>query len=389
MIQAIVKVMIREWKRIVTFPVYYIAMLALPPVLCLLYAGIYNKHFAEDLPVAIWDEANSPLSRQFTFMLEQTESIHITQQVQSEGELQAMLHNGTVMGAVHFPRRMDEHIKSRQPVYITIYTNVSYLVPAKLLYKDAAQVLLTAAAGVQLQKLMKTGMPAGKAMALVMPVQLQSFTLYNPRYDYQQYLVPGVIAVAMQMMMIMVVALALNYEHKTGSLGTLYEASNGSASNAVIGKALAYLGVAWLDYIIITLIIYPLFASGAQLFSWALFTIFTLLMLACISVGMMVSAIFKDLLLACDVGIFYTSPAFVFSGFTFPRWGMPWYDQYYAMIMPLTPFVDAFFKVYFMDLPLRYVRPEMAHMLLFTVVGLPVAILLFQRTLQPSTVQHA
>ncbi|CAL1518382.1 hypothetical protein MMC2321_02125 [Chitinophaga sp. MM2321] len=387
--RSILKITVREWKRILTLPVHYLVLLVLPVIVCFLYAYIYNGKFAKDLPVAIWDEARSPLSRQFMFMLEQTESIHITQQVNSQAELEAMMKSGVVAAAVHFPRRMDEHIKSRQPVYITVYTNTAAVVTAKLIYKDAAQVLITAGAGVQLQKLVKTGMPAGKAMALVMPVKLHSFMLYNPQYDYQQYLAPGLIAVALQMMVIMVAILVLNYESKTGTLTELYTLANGSASNAITGKALAHLSVGWLNYILVTCIIFPIFGGGIIGSSWGLFFIFTLLLLACISIGTMVSAIVDDVMIACDLGLFYTSPAFVFSGFTFPRWGMPWYDQYYAMIMPFTPFLDAFVKVYFMELPLRFVYREMGLMLLFVIITLPLAIFFFQRKLNKLKLQHA
>ncbi len=52
-----------------------------------------------------------------------------------------------IMGAVHFPRKMEADIKSRKPTTVTLYTNAAYLVPAKLIYKDAAQVLLTGGSG--------------------------------------------------------------------------------------------------------------------------------------------------------------------------------------------------------------------------------------------------
>ncbi|MNR06970.1 hypothetical protein D3C85_1230700 [compost metagenome] len=84
-------------------------------------------------------------------------------------------------------------------------------------------------------------------------------------------------------------------------------------------------------------------------------------------------------MLSGDVALFYTSPAFVFSGFTFPRWAMPWYDQYYALIMPYTSFLDGFFKVYYMNLPLKYAHGDLIKLLLFCVVMFPTAILLFKR----------
>ena len=389
MMRAVLHIMLREWKRILTLPEHYIVLLVLPPLVCLLYGYIYNKQFARELPVAVWDEARSPLSRRFTFLLEQTESIHITQQVQSETAVQKMMEQGEVQAAIHFPARMDEHIKSRQPVYITVYTNTASVVTAKLIYKDAAKVLITAGSGVMLQKLLKTGMPAGKAMALVQPVRLTSYMLYNPQYNYQQYLAPGLIAVALQMMIIMVTVLALNLEEKRGTLDGLNQLANGSAFRILLGKGLAYLSVGWLHYILVTAIVFPIFANGQTGSSWPLFVLFTLLVTACISIGMMVSAIVSDVMVACDLGLFYTSPAFVFSGFTFPRWAMPWYDQYYAWLMPFTPFLDGFFKAYFMELPLRYAYKEAGLLLVYIAVTFPVALFFLQRKLNKPRWQHA
>ncbi len=389
MITAIYKIFIREWKRILTLPVHYVVLLVMPVIVCVIYANIYNNKFAKDLPVAIWDEAHSPLSRQFTFLLEETESIHITHQVNNYEEIERMMKNGEILAAVHFPATLDKDIKSRHPVTVTLYANAASMVTSKLIYKDAAQVIITAGSGVILQKMVKTGMPVTQAMSLVLPINLHSWVLYNPRYDYQAYLVPGLIAVAIQMMIIMVAILVLNYERKTGTIAELHQLSNGSASVVITGKMLAHLTMAWVNYLLITCVMFPIFANGLIASNFPLFFMYTLLAIACIGVGMMVSAVINDLMVACDVGLFYTSPAFVFSGFTFPRWGMPWFDQFYAQLMPFTPFLDSFFKVYFMHLPLKYCYHEISQLLLFIVVTYPVAIIIFQRKLNKPLVQHA
>src|SRR5690606_10584932 len=127
--------------------------------------------------------------------------------------------------------------------------------------------------------------------------------------------------------------------------------SRGSAFNVIMGKTLAHLAVSWISFVMVTGVVFPFFGLGHPAATGRLFVLFNLLMLAGIGIGMLVSAVVTDVMVACDLGLFYTSPAFVFSGFTFPRWAMPWYDQYYALIMPYTPFLDGFFKVYFMELP--------------------------------------
>lgn len=365
MMKAIFQITWREWKRIFSRPEYYLVLVVLPPLLFFFYANIYREQKIADLPVAIWDEDRGPLSRQLTFMLEQAESIHITQQVQSITELRQQVREGHILGAIHFAKGMESDIKSHHPVRITLYTNTASLVPGKLIYKDAAQVIITAGSGVILQKLIKTGMPAAKAMALVMPVQMVTYPLYNPDYNYQQYLVPGLVTVALQMMIIMVAVLLINIEWKDGTMQELRRLANDNAGAVITGKTLAHLGVAWINFVLVAGIVFPIFGLNRTGSTFNLFILFNFLVLACIGIGLMISVLAKDVMLACDVALFYTSPAFVFSGFTFPRWAMPWYDQYYANLMPYTFFLDAFFKVHFMQLPLHYAFPEITKLMLF------------------------
>jgi ABC-2 type transport system permease protein len=378
MIRAVLQIALREWKRILTRPDHCLVLLVLPPLLFFFYAYIYDKQQAEDLPVAIWDEDRSAVSRQITFMLEQTASIHITESVSSQDELESLMQQQKIIGAVHFPKGMERDIKSRHPVKVPIYTNAASLVPGKLVNKDATTVIITVASGVNLQKFMKTGMPAGKAMALIMPVSMTVYPLYNPTYNYQHYLVPGLITVALQMMIIMVAVLIINMEWKEGTMAELRAMAGNHAGVIVTGKALAHLSVAWVNLVLVAGIIFPFFSLQHPGTTWQLFILFSLLALACTGIGMMISVIATDVMLALDAGLFYTSPAFVFSGFTFPRWAMPWFDQYYANLMPYTPFLDGFFKAYFMELPLRYAMPEITKLLLFTGFTFFVAVFLLQ-----------
>ncbi|MBS7254052.1 ABC transporter permease [Flavobacterium branchiicola] len=372
-------IIIREWKRILSLKVFYLVMLVIPVVLFSFYAFIYQKHEAKHLAFAIWDEDQSAISRQLTFLLAQKESLHITRRVFSEEEVKRLIQEGKILGAVHFPANLQKDIYSRHPGTVTLYTNAASLVPAKMVYKAVAEVIITGSTGVILQKLEKTGMKSDQAMALANPIKLNAYQLYNATYNYQEYLVPGLITVGMQMILIISCMLALNYEWITGTMQELYQCANGSVIAVISGKTIAHLVVSWFNFILIAFVVFPLFDIGIPAATGKFFVIYTMLSLACISIGMFISALFKDVMLSGDTALFYTSPAFVFSGFTFPRWAMPWYDQYYALIMPYTAFLDGFFKVYYMNLPLKYAQGDFMKLLLFCVVMFPTAILLFQR----------
>lgn len=370
--------MVREWKRIFSIPNFYVVLLIIPAVIFLFYGFIYQKQFARELPMAVWDEDGSSVSRTLTDMMEQDENIHFTHVVFSNAEIEKLMKEGKIFGAVHFPKNMEADAKKNHQSNITLYTNGAYLVPAKMIYKGAAEIIIKAGLAVVLQKAEKQGMAADKANTLVQPIKLNTTVLYNPDFNYQLYLTPGLVTVGLQMALIVASVLILNLEFKKETIDSLLKIST-SSSQIVIGKTLAHLCIAWLLFILISFVVFPVFDLHKPETDFSFFILYTLLALACIGIGMMLSAISDNLLFVVDVALFFTSPAFVFSGFTFPRWAMPWYDQFYADIMPYTHFLDGFIKLYFMELPLRYATPEMIRLLVFIGITFPVAILFFQR----------
>lgn len=371
-------IMVREWKRIFSIPNFYVVLLIIPPIIFLFYGFIYQKQFARELPMAVWDEDGSSVSRTLTDMMEQNENIHFTQVVFSNAEIEKLMKEGKIFGAVHFPKNMEADAKKNHQSNITLYTNGAYLVPAKMIYKGAAEIIIKAGLAVVLQKAEKQGMAVDKANTLVQPIKLNTTVLYNPDFNYQLYLTPGLVTVGLQMALIVASVLILNLEFKKETIDSLLKIST-SSSQIVIGKMLAHLCIAWLLFILISFVVFPVFYLDKPETDFSFFILYTLLALSCIGIGMMLSAISNNLLFVVDVALFFTSPAFVFSGFTFPRWAMPWYDQIYADIMPYTHFLDGFIKLYFMELPLQYATPEMIRLMVFIGITFPVAILFFQR----------
>lgn len=368
----------REWKRICSIPAHFVVLLIVPPIVYLFFGFIYSNQYAKDLPVLIWDEDHSTISTRLTQLLDASESIRIVGTASTKQDMEQAIKSGTAFGVIHFPQKMETDIKNNHPTTITVLTNAAAIVPAKLIYKDAAGIIIKGGLAVVLQKLTRQGMPESRAMALIQPIQLNTVTLYNPTYNYQQYLTPGLITVALQMVLILAGVLLINYEFSTGTWKDLMQISNHSASAILLGKLLAHLSISWLHFLFIAGVVFPLYHLDKPDSTESFFIFFTLLSIACIGIGLMVSSIVNDVITATDIALFYTSPAFVFSGFTFPRWAMPWYDQYYANLMPYTPFLDGFIRVYYMELPFRYAVKEAGILLLFCGISLTAALFLLQ-----------
>ncbi|MBQ0786256.1 MAG: ABC transporter permease, partial [Oceanihabitans sp.] len=89
-----------------------------------------------------------------------------------------------------------------------------------------------------------------------------------------------------------------------------------------------------------------------------------------ILLGFGVSLLIKNEVIALDVAIFYNSPAFIFSGFTFPIWAMPWLNSMYAQLNPYTHFLTGFLKIYQLDTPLYFIGTEVSKLTIFFMIAL-------------------
>ena len=371
--RAVINIAIRELKIIATTKSYYMILLILPPALFLLYTFIYNAQALHNIPVAIWDEDGTELSRTLADQYQSSPLVSVVTHVNSQEEVKELMQENRIQGAVHIPKGFQADISNATPTSVSFYRNASNLIFAELLYKAFAEITLTVNAGIILKRMTMHGVNEQQALDLANPVNVHTHSLYNPTYNYQNYLVPGLVTVGLQMMIIMIAVLIVNSEYENNTLQDLLKLAEGSSANIIIGKTAAHYAVGMMNVILIFGVLFTYFRIPFVHNLPKLFLLFSLLVLACIGIGIMVSVLFKEALMASDLALFYTSPAFVFSGFTFPKWAMPWYDQFYANLMPYTPFLMGFFKVYQMDAPWSSIMPHMVQLLWFILIPYSVA----------------
>ncbi len=371
--KAIWKITLREFGIIASKRSYFIILIIFPPVLFLLYSFIYNSQGLKNIPIGIWDEDNTELSRALIQQYQSSPFVTIVANPKSSGEIEDLARSNKIHGAVHIPKQFEANIKTFKGATVTFYRNASNLIFGEILYKAFAEVTLTINAGILLERFKATGEAPKTAMNLANPIRLHVNSLYNPTYNYQNYLVPGLMTVGLQMMIIMIAVLIINSEWENKTYGVLLTLSNGSTITIILGKTLAHYLIGMANVVLIFGVFFVIFNIPIQASLLPLFVLFSLLILACVGVGIMISSIFKDALMASDLALFYTSPAFVFSGFTFPKWAMPWYDQFYANLMPFTPFLMGFFKVYQMDAGWEILAPDLIQLFWFISISFSIS----------------
>ncbi len=340
----------------------------LPLFLYFFLAFIYQKGAMREIPVAVYDGDHSAVSRKVISFIESSPSMKITRYLSSEDDMKRFFLEHDEHAVFYIPNDFEKSILRNKTTRLVVYTNSSNIVYGNILYREAAVISTTVSSGIVLARLMHVGINHHEAMGLVMPVATHAKTLYNPWFNYLYYLVPGLMTVLLQMFVFFVATRAFNSEINNGTFHELIRVSNNSALQMLLGKGLAYT-VMGLGIIMLISLVFMAFDIPFMHLEVELILLFLVLVVVNVFLGFMLSTTLDEEIFALDVAFFYNSPAFVFSGFTFPMFGMPFFNSTYAEFIPYTHFLHAFFKLYQMGTPLHYIFPDLKILGLFFVVG--------------------
>lgn len=367
-LKAVGRIMAREWRRIAGRRNLYLLMIVLPLVLFVAVAAIYCEKVVKALPVAVVDADHSELSRSLTRAVAADRLFRIAEGVNSTAGIAEAMRAGRIQGAFYMPEGMERDIKRGVPARMVVYRNHFNLLSGNMIYKEATTIGRMASAAVLMKKLRARGLGEEQALALANPVSVDTQVLFNPAYNYANYLVPGLLPAFMQMLIMLVAVLVISAEYHEGTLAELFAAADGRAGALLLGKSLPHLLVHSAMGLGLLGILFPLMQIPLAAPALTILGLFVLFIAASFFLGLMISCLVHNQMLATEAAVFINTPAFMFSGYTFPLWGMPGLHQGFAQIMPFTHFLTAFIKLYQMGAPLHNLRREMVILSLFIVV---------------------
>ena len=271
---------------------------------------------------------------------------------------------GEINGAIAIPGEFSRRIRKGRDIKIPSYVNASTLVQANALGGAFNKVIQTFSAGVEIKAATKKGASATQAREMIMPIKMDLRPMFNPSFNYTDFMIPGILFTILQQVILLGMALTWTGEKEAGTLKELFSLSK-SSGVLFLGKMLPYLLINFLIAEIFLRVVFPLNNIPMQ-GDWILTIAFTLLFTATIVTwGFWVSAFLKTRLFATQVLMFMAMPSFVLSGFTWPLESMPVFMQGLANLLPLTHFVNGFRNIYLANASFDYVQTNFFILTLF------------------------
>ncbi len=347
-------------------------LLFVPLIFTLLFGWIYSEIYVENIPLVIYDCDNSEISREIADKFKSNSSFKFIRYADSSQDLQEMLLEGQAMIGVYLPKDLGKEIQAQKSPKILIYVDNTNTVIGNTAYSYAAKIANTVSAGIEMQYLAGAGLVSyAEASDTIEVLGLSERVLYNPQLGYFRYLFAALLAIFMQQtyMNTMVIKLIALRDQPM-------------PKGQIVLKSLKYivycLILASISYISCILLAnyyfdYPIRSSLSSVLG--LLIIFMLNMTA---ICLILATCFKRKIACVQFVMLLSIPTFLSCGYPWPEFMMPeYFASFIKSIWPLYYIANPLKDLLLKGTPWAEIMPYIYGGLIFTLVWLPISILLY------------
>ncbi len=372
-IRRILAIMQKEFLHIRRDNIMMAVAFIAPFLLITLFGYLYIQQKVTQMPVIVYDQDQTDLSRSIIRAFGESERLEIVESADSYQRVEQALQLEQAYMGVVIPPRLKEDVKSGRSSQVAVLLNGTNILIMNTLANTANQVIQTVSAGVTMRVLQGFGVTRQKAYQAVTALNFRTRIWFNPTTSYLLFMLVGLIGVAIQQLTMLEVALSFVKEKEQGTWKQL-ACAGWKTTDLVLGKGLLY----FLIFMLVSVAVYGLafFHFGIPLRGDAgmLLLATALFLLVLVALGMALSIIAPNSSMAIEVSMMIAVPSFLISGYTWPYLNMPPVIQFLSKILPLTHFLEVFRGITLMGSGWDYIGPRLGILALFAVVCLSVTV---------------
>lgn len=368
------------WREALLFRSNSVALLIFigaPLLYALLIGFVYKKAVVKDLPIAVIDLDNTPLSQRLVDALDDNQYVSVRDVRYNNSNMrQAMISDG-IHAIVTIPSRFEADIQQKRYPEISVDINGANMLTGNYAATGIQTSLMVINAGIEIETLKKKGTPTDIAMEQFEAFKINLTRFFNPSNNYLVFLWPGMLATIMQQVFLIVLALSFTKEYEDQTFGQLLSLSR-NPFKILFVKTIPYLVMGCLLWFPLIHLFFPAFQIPMVSNLGTFYFVSILFMLSVSFLGMAVSIIMPTQLKATEILMVIATPSFIISGQTWPLEQMPLMVQWIAKAIPLTHYADAFRGMVMYDADLASLVPQITAMAIILVVTLMLALAALQ-----------
>ena len=296
------------------------------PVFELVLFGVIDMN-AKNIPTVIFDQSRTQESRLLVQQFQNTSFLQLAGEVGSRAELQRAIVTGRAQVAIEIPPDYARNLAARRQANVLVLVDGSD--------SSIANQALAAANGVVLSQGIEDLIQTTGQRPLL---DARPMMLFNPDMRSANLLIPGLLAILLTFSGTILSAFAIVRERERGTLEQLM-VTPVSPLAVVMGKLLPYLVLAYIQLIMITLLMRYLFQVPIHGSVPLLMGLAPIYILALLSVGLIASARAKSQMEAMQRAMGVMLPSVLLSGYVFPLYSLPLPLKVISYLLPATYFI--------------------------------------------------
>lgn len=373
MFKRIIAIIGKETRELLRDPLY-LGLALVVPMMIIIIMGEGMTLDVKNIPVAFYDRDRSAASREYVSSFTNSEYFKFFGMLDREGQAEELMAEGKIRLCIEIPENFSERLAGNKPVSVRVSVDGSF---------PSRSEVITGYVGAinqQTNNLLIERYKTTYGQNVSLPsAEMIAISWYNPTLESKNFLVPGLISTILMFYPSLLAALIVVREKETGTIYNLY-CSPVKGWEVVIGKAIPYIVISFVAYLLIFLLSVLLFEvrfTG----SFIALTVSALLFLLCtVGYGLLISIIASSQLAAMFITILTTMlPSFFYSGFLSPVTSQSALGQFISIFLPSTYFMYIVRGIYLKGASFAIIWPNMFALLIYAVILYFLAIACFRK----------
>lgn len=328
----------------------------------LIYSLAYQPEVLIDTPVAIVDEDNSALSREFFRMVDATAEVSVFTKEMNLGKAKQRFFAGHVAGVLVIPSNFSKCLAKGEQASVSVYADASYMMLYKQVYAATAVVSQTLGKKIEVKKRMMQGVPLDNAVKQSNPVAFSARGLYNPTSGYGSYAMPAILVLILQQTLLIGIGMRGGTARELGAQHFLLplKASRKGVLRIIVAKTIAYTSLYIPISFYLFVVVFWMFGLPMAGIPADLFVLVLPLILSSVMLGFLFTTFFRNRENSIVFLLFTSVPLIFLSGFSWPVESFPFGFKFLSMLFPSTPGIKGLLKIQVMGGNWQSALPEIA-----------------------------
>ncbi len=358
-------------------------LLFVPPLVQLIVFGFAVNLDVDHSRIAWADLDRTPASLELRDRFTGSGRFEIVAAPSTEADAVSAIDRGEAQAVIRIPAGFERDLKRSRPTEVQILVDGSNSNTASLISSYASSIVAGYAADsadAQRNVRVMTVSPNAAPSISLPSVESRSRVWFNPDLYSRNYFVPGVIANIIMIVTLMLTALAIVREKEIGTMEQLMVTPI-RPIELMLGKTLPFAIVGLLDVVLVTGVALLVFHIPFRGNPFLLLFCSVLYLLTTLGAGLFLSTISDTQQQAMMANFFFSTPAFMLSGFAFPIRNMPVLVQYLTYLNPLRYFIEIVRGLFLKGVGADVLWPQMTALAIFGVSVLTLSALRFRKKL--------